>query len=490
MGAAHGADLTRTPAARGSNLVKTPAIRGSVATKKNQPVVTGEHYNPTDLPSSSWESGDVPEEEEKHDNEEGGVFEPFASPAGTFESAERDVELVAKTFGWDIHATRQHLSGQEAFSNLVAHAERRYPRAFAGSVYARRPGAVAQLYFRGSYDEVPERLRKAIDGFTDASGVKVELVTDMRHSSRDQERRLDEIEAHFAQLGRPEPDSTVLPGDILILTLPADPDFPPTPAPEKSVGAQKKDEINAVRGDDDPILPPKGTRDIVDERPAKALLPSGFDARGVVFVFTADSAARDYHVRGGRKVYTDTDSSGRIGICTAGFSVYRVSDGRNGVASAAHCDGMKHFDAESPESDFRLYHRAEHNGRYGDMEWKSSGHYELPEYWANRGDLRYVTSQANSFSNNDVHCLYSRMRGARYCDRVYSTCVRQSGAKKLVAMDHNSGVGGDSGGPWSNGSKAAGLVKGAKVIWFWWRDTFSKVKHLNSALGVKILKHS
>lgn len=427
---------------------------------------------------------DTPEEEEGAPGEENGVYAPEATPAAAFEAEERDAALVAATFGWGLHATRAHMMAQRRFAGLVSFVERRYPRAFAGSAYARRPGAPATIYLRAGDADVPDKLRRAVAAFSDETGVEVAMATGMRHSARDQDRRLDEIAAHMEATGRAAPDMSVLPGDIIMLSLPASAEFPPTPVPAEAKGGGQFE----AGSDSDAARPDAGARDHVDPN-AAALLPQGFDARGVIIVFVDGPRARDFHVRGGRKVYSDPDGRGLVGECTAGFSVYRVSDGKNGVATAAHCTGMKHFDAESPEDDFRLYHRREHEGDYGDMEWKSSDHTELPEYWANTRDLRYVTSQTNSFSNNDVHCLYSRRRGARYCDRVYSVNVRQSGANKLIAMDHNSGVAGDSGGPWSNGSEASGIVKGAKVIWFYWRDTFSKVKLLNSALGVKLLKH-
>jgi len=76
------------------------------------------------------------------------------------------------------------------------------------------------------------------------------------------------------------------------------------------------------------------------------------------------------------------------------------------------------------------------------------------------------------------------MQGKRVCDRVYSTSVTQSGAKKLVAMDNEDAVGGDSGGPWSYGTTAAGVVKGYKTIWFKKRGTFTRANNFYRALGV------
>lgn len=163
----------------------------------------------------------------------------------------------------------------------------------------------------------------------------------------------------------------------------------------------------------------------------------------------------------------------------------------NGITTAGHCTGMSLFDAESPEADFALYHRAEHCGSHGDMEWKTTAHVELAEYWASPTNRRDVNSVETWYSNNNVYCLYSRMQGTRTCDRVYSHSVSQSGcqgrkAYRLVAMDHNRGIGGDSGGPWSYGTKAVGIVKGYKTIWFNKRDTFTKTSRFDEGLGVYV----
>ena len=73
--------------------------------------------------------------------------------------------------------------------------------------------------------------------------------------------------------------------------------------------------------------------------------------------------------------------------------------------------------------------------------------------------------------------------------QVYSTSVSQDGcqgrtAHRLVAMDNNDGIGGDSGGPWSWGTMAVGIVKGYKTIWFGKRSTFTKATRFDDGLGV------
>ena len=52
------------------------------------------------------------------------------------------------------------------------------------------------------------------------------------------------------------------------------------------------------------------------------------------------------------------------------------------------------------------------------MEWKTTDHVELAEYWASPSDRRDVRSVETWYSVNNWYCLYSRMTGVRSCDQV------------------------------------------------------------------------
>lgn len=373
-----------------------------------------------------------------------------------------DCRIVAKRFNWDIQATRKHMKNQARFGRLVAFMERRFANKFAGSSFSRTPGAPTGVWIKG---DVPQRVVDSTSQFTKETGLRVELHGGMRFSLYDQDRRMHEVAELLRGKGFGNVGGAVRAGDLIQITLPASAKFPATRAPKE--GQELPTEVFSA---------------------AKDLLP-GYDAHGVAIVFTDDVIDQDEHAYGGRKVYADdTDGDGLVAVCTSAFSVYRVSDGKNGVATAAHCTGMVNFDAVSPESDFDLYHKGEHRGAYGDMEWKTSDHYEIAEYYAEPGSSRRdVTSVTQSFSENDVVCVYSRVQGERNCEYVYSVNISQGGDDKLIAVDSHVTTGGDSGGPWSYGTEASGVHKGYKTIWFKKRSTFSKAKLLNSALGVKVL---
>ncbi len=385
---------------------------------------------------------------------------------GEEEAFEIDSQFIAKKFGWNIKETRQHMRNQDKFGMLVSKIYKKSPDVFAGSAMARNPGEEATVWIKG---EALPYVKEMAEKFMQKNKLKVRMEDGMRYSELDQEKRMDQIAEVLEKKGFEGVGAVMLPGDIILFSLPASDKFPETPTP-KSLAEQRFD------------------RDYIDSV-AKQLLPDDMDKRGVYLTFTFQPIDVDEHARGGRQVY------GNGFQCTSGFSVVQISDERNGIATAAHCTGMSNFNAESPEADFDLFHRGEHCGSHGDVEWKSSNHFELAEYWASPSDRRDVNSSETWYSVNNVYCVYSRMQGTRSCDRVYSTSVNQTGssgacngvqAKRLVAMDNDNTVGGDSGGPWSYSTKAAGIHKGDKWIWFGTRNTFTKASRLDEALGVRI----
>lgn len=377
-----------------------------------------------------------------------------------------DSRLVAEKYGWKLEETYQHLKNQQAFSAFVAKLEAEYGKVFASSAMAAQPGELATIWVK---EVATADMKKLIEQFNGNSQMQVRIVDKMRYSAIEQEKRMDQISDALFRKGFTGVGAALLPGNIMLVSVPASENFPPSEIPKNAKEA-------------------RFDRNFVDPMAAK-LLPEEVDSRGIYFTFTKQPIDVDEHARGGRGVSSGSSS------CTSGFSVERISDGLNGIATAAHCTGINTFDAEPPEGDFSLFHRDEHCGEHGDVEWKTSDHFELAEYWAGPGDLRNVNSIEVSYSVNNTYCVHSRVTSTRSCDQVYSTSVTQKGslgacdgvkAKRLIAMDNDNTVPGDSGGPWSFGTEAAGIHKGNKWIWFGTRNTFTKASRLDEALGVRI----
>ncbi|MEL6893992.1 MAG: hypothetical protein AAFP84_20550, partial [Actinomycetota bacterium] len=214
-------------------------------------------------------------------------------------------------------------------------------------------------------------------------------------------------------------------------------------------------------------------------------LPEGL-VEGVKIVEGPERLTNDEALEGGVQVYATGG-----GQCTSGFSVRSIFTGTEGISTAAHCFGINRFSQAGPDP--VLVHAGEHNGAFGDMEWKTSAEDAVDNYWAGPGDYRDVGSVwgAGSFATNMVTCVHSRMQAQRSCDQIYSTSVSSTvngiTASNLVATDNDNTVGGDSGGPWSYGSIADGIHKGDKWIWFGTRNVFSKADLLPAALGVAVM---
>ena len=124
----------------------------------------------------------------------------------------------------------------------------------------------------------------------------------------------------------------------------------------------------------------------------------------------------------------------------------------------------------------------------------STPHVDLAAYYAdaNPWDFREVNSVETSPAINGTYCIYSRMQGTRTCDQVYSNFVNSftfAGGlvSNLIAMDDTYVVPGDSGGPVSYGTEAAGGIRGYQWIWFGWRDIWSPAWYFDSAIGVEVL---
>jgi len=389
---------------------------------------------------------------------------PSFVPKGKNEAFETDSLIISEKYNWSVKETKQHMLNQDKFGDFVLKIVEKHNDVFASSAMASKPGEEATIWIKG---DVGPEIKQRVERFNLRSEMKVNIEDGMRFSFDEQDKRMSNINEILEEQG------IMLPGDVIIVSLPASEKFPKTPVPENP------DRMTFDGRYQDPVV--------------EKLLSGKIDHRGVYFVFTNEPIDVNFHALGGRRVF------GSSGSCTSGFSVERISDSLDGIASAAHCHGIDTFDAISPEANFSLSHRGEHCSSHGDLEWKSSSHLELAEYVAgpDEEDIREVNSRENWYSVNNTYCAYSRINGTRICDQVYSVNVSQgnSGAQglcggvttnRLIAMDGNSNTFGDSGGPWSFSTEAVGIVKGAKWIWFGTRATFSMTTRLDEALGVRV----
>lgn len=190
------------------------------------------------------------------------------------------------------------------------------------------------------------------------------------------------------------------------------------------------------------------------------------------------------HSRGGNWL-----RDGNVNECTSGWSV-NGSNG-NGIVTAGHCDGLEKF-LQPGVTAYNMLLRAEENGLDGDVEYHTTSHIELAEFYATATSIRDTVSfEATSTMENDVICFYGRESNDRKCNHTItaeSICVAPEGGPPLVcklarATNDNSELG-DSGGGWSYSTRAYGVHHGFDDDG---NGYFTPIEEMEDALNVTIL---
>lgn len=350
-----------------------------------------------------------------------------------------DNAIIARDKGWSLEATRQHMAAQDAFGDLHEQIEAQFPAKFAGAEFAMSPGGRSYLRFKGA---VPTAARSLATG----SGLNVALTGGRMYSATELQDRSVAAVQFFADAGYQQVGSAVLADGTI----------------EVAVSGQPKSGVS---------LPPQLSA-------------------GVIVRYASGDVVVNEHTYGGAYLHAN-------GGCTTGFVVESLSTGETGVTTAAHCGssgGIYHYHEPETTEAYDIYFEDEHEGSLGDVQWQSTPHLDLAEYYADETpwDLREVNSVETSAAINNTYCLYSREQGTRTCDQVYLNAINSytfSGGlvSNLVAMDDENAVGGDSGGPWSYSTEAVGGHRGEQWIWFGWRDVWSRAWLFDSAIGVDVL---
>jgi len=364
--------------------------------------------------------------------------DPEPPPHAVHDRAESDaidVALIARQKGWTIEQTTRHMADQERFGDLQDAIEAQDATVFSGAEFATKPGGRSFLRFKGTVPTAAKTLATA-------SGLNVRLTGNRKYSATELGNRATAIATFFQGHGYEQVAVAVL----------------PTGRTEVAISGQR--------------------------RPGVALPLS---LRGGTRVrYTDQDVSLDHHTFGGAEVSSSSSE------CTSGFSVEHETTGETGATTAAHCDGLDTYLQPLTNISYDFDFEDAHLGLFGDVEWHSTpNHSDLAEYFANVTDQREVNSVETSSAVNNTYCVFSRQQSTRICDDVWSTIVVQvsgSGiASDLIGMDDRNTVAGDSGGPWSFSTEAAGGVKGAIYLPFGWHDTWSKAWKFDNAIDVDVL---
>lgn len=346
------------------------------------------------------------------------------------------VEEAAARYGW-----------HEILSQVVAEIMDTYPADYAGSMIEPVGEAVAWVAFK---HRAPLGAVRMLEAFPHP----IAVYEFRGFSEAELDARL--IEVHYELYSR---------GDLVA-----------------NVGSGYDIETGRIRVTVEP-LPGLDPEAVVDQ--LRAQLPPS-TAGSEVTIQTVPAV----HIRPQANIYGGDPLTVKDGRpCTAGFTVQGVST--RGVLTAGHCGR----DGGTPVrwGTDNLVFVKRHIGAYGDLEW----HYSLKNthigrFQTNLG-LKAVTGVGTAMRGQEL-CRHGQTTGTK-CDivsRWTNECANS--ACRLVAMEGNTSVGGDSGGPYFSGGTAYGIHFGTKTIEFCGgkvcpRALFSQVRHLSQALGqVSIVK--
>lgn len=182
-------------------------------------------------------------------------------------------------------------------------------------------------------------------------------------------------------------------------------------------------------------------------------------------------------VRGGESLFDDGTFE-----CTSGWTV----EGPNGdgLITAAHCSGLN--ETASHDMTWRSQERDK-----GDVEYHTTDGTEVAEFFATSSTIRDVESTKATLwisSGNSV-CVYGRSSNVRVCSHtidaknVTVTFTDGVTVRKLVRVNGDSSIGGDSGGGWSWNTKAWGVHSGSNGT----QSFFTPIRRAERELNVDVM---
>jgi len=362
-----------------------------------------------------------------------------------------DLQFIANERGITLEEATARVGWQDDFALLATEIEDAYPKSFAGAEITSELPAIGTIRFKG---DVPPEIRDL--SLTNDPDVKVVVEGGAPLASFEIDEAI--IAAHHAI------HDTGLVGDT-VTTF----DF--------------KTERVHVEASPGPNLSDVPTDDV--ERMVLGSIPAeirnSLDLVVDERVRTTDDARRG----GGR-----LEEQGSTGLqCTSGFNVKAAVT--SGVATAGHCPNSLTHENTNGDPEFTLNLVGQNTGDWGDFQWHTSSETEPAEFYRSPGVYDIVTARANPVLDETI-CRFGQTTG-RECDTVadLSLCVTVDGVEacRLVRMDHDEASGGDSGGPWYDGSTAYGFHKGSTSCGFLWQnscDVWSRVTYIDNALNVTV----
>jgi streptogrisin C len=353
-----------------------------------------------------------------------------------------DLALVAKAHGWSLEQARLRAATTEAVGRAAEEVSRVRPDIFVGSVLSSDPAGAATLFVKGAPSAVADLVAK--------HDPKIIISGDQPFSFVELEERQHVAHRLIESLGY---GNIVTQTDIL-------------QAGKISVAVGRTPGLS------------ESVDDIV------RLLPDHLRAQ-TTLSFVEASNFDDKASRGGMLATDDG-----VFECTTGWPVFEILGGvwrvPVGLTTAGHCGGINGV-LEAGVGIHGMTFQAEHRGAYGDVEWHRT--VETPDavFVSSNGATRNLhnVEPISGMTIGESVCVYSPQQGIRDCgstiDTLSVSCtVGGVSNNRLVRLDSEPTIGGDSGSGWSFNNTAYGSLKGICTSG---HDLFSAAAYYPNAIG-------
>jgi streptogrisin C len=207
----------------------------------------------------------------------------------------------------------------------------------------------------------------------------------------------------------------------------------------------------------------------------------GLDGAAVRLTLVDGTVANLAHSYGGGQL-----RDGTFKECTSGFVVEKISNGVDGVLTAAHCSGLDTYE-ETSGNDYDTSYQGAALSSLGDVEWQTTDHTEYDNFYYTNTATIDVTGLKNHLYMDvgDSVCSYGRKSAKNLgCEEINQLFVSASGYSSMFRTDPNGLKLGDSGGPWYVSGTAWGITNG------WFNSNldaiFSAVSIVDGNMGVSL----
>jgi hypothetical protein len=376
-----------------------------------------------------------------------------------------DIAILARETGLPAQRIERALAFQQAFAAYADRLLSRYPDQISAVWAEPLPNTRGHVQFTAA---VPAEVTAEIESLGVLEPHNLAITGDGQISMADHIRRAELAAAALGDLAYQETVTLFDPIDNVIrieLQLPAGAMQPRT---VDLVGAVQ----NRVRADRDQHGKARlhGRAGTVAARDLELKILTG-----------SGPMLKNDHSRGGNWLLDDG-----VEECTSSWSVHGSYG--DGILTAGHCDGLNQF-KQPGVAPYDMTFRTQVHGAEGDVQYQTTAHEELPEFYATSTDIRDLISiqPTNTMVGGRV-CLYGRKSNDRRCFTVEAIGVTAtlSGVtvSNLARTDSTNSIPGDSGGGWSFNNTAWGINRGHDSAG---HGYFTPIQQALSALNVALL---